>query len=689
MRRTLILAGTVAALCLPGINAEAGNTWTGGGASTNWSDNNNWGGGAPGYGTLTFTTGGVQGTTSVNNSITAMNQLFWTGSSSWTLNNSGGTVLSLFDNGGTQAKIENQSTGLVTINAPITFAANNSSPPNPFGEINAVNGGITFGSGTLTVNGTSVNGVKLFGSNQTTTFNNTVSSSGKWFGLTGANTTAAVGGSFTSGDIYVMNGGTLKVNTGAAITTSALRLGGDFGNTGNGQNNGTNSSGNNTTGTGGTLQFTSLTGGQSFASVINTVTGNTSNALLIDSLNTSGTNTLAGASFLDSDLKTQVATGGTLSFTGGSIDVKTRKLTVSGGGTTVINEALTSSFTAGGLLVKEGAGTLILQGTSNSYTGTNAGTLNANGTAINAGTLGIYADTSLGLAPSGAYNNIQFTGSATLQDTANNISLNANRNISIASGATASLDSNGNTFTINGVLNGSGGAVTKTGSGSVVLTNAGNSYTGPTTVSQGTLEISGSISASSQVDVTGGTLLLTGAGNKIGNTAPVSLSNGTTLKFADSGAGGFTEVMGTLTLSGTSTLDFGTGTTNGNQAFFAGLSSGTVSGLNGGTITLNIWNWSGSTYGIGQTDPGTNPAQDRLVFDVTTGLNSAGLARINFYSGANTGFLGTGNQINFGASDFEIVPVPEPSTTALWFSVGLLGLIGYRERRRVPAFRRA
>ncbi len=119
----------------------AGNTWTGGGASNNWSDNNNWGGSTPGYGTLTFTTGGAQGTTSNNNSITAMNGLLWTGSSSWILN--GSTTLSLFDNGGAQAKIENQSTGLVTINDPITFAANNGSPPNPFGEINAVNGDIT------------------------------------------------------------------------------------------------------------------------------------------------------------------------------------------------------------------------------------------------------------------------------------------------------------------------------------------------------------------------------------------------------------------------------------------------------------------------------------------------------------------------------------------------------------------
>src|SRR5205823_11950038 len=115
----------------------------------------------------------------------SMNQLNWTATSStWTLGSSGGSVLSLFDNGGTQAKVENNSSGLVTINAPITFAANNGSPPDPFGEINAVSGDLTFGTGTLTVNGSSVNGIKLFGSSHVVTFNNTVSSSGKWFGIT-------------------------------------------------------------------------------------------------------------------------------------------------------------------------------------------------------------------------------------------------------------------------------------------------------------------------------------------------------------------------------------------------------------------------------------------------------------------------------------------------------------------------
>ncbi len=506
------------------------------------------------------------------------------------------------------------------------------------------------------MNGSSVNGIKLFGSNRTTTFNNTVSATGKWFGLTGATTTMAVGGAFTSGDIYVMNGGTLKLNAGGTIATSALRLGGDFGNTGN-QNQTL----------GGTLQFTSLTGGQSFASVINTVTGNSSGSLLIDSLNTSGTNTLAGASFLDADLKTQVASGGTLSFTGGSIDVKIRKLTIGGAGTTIINEPLTSSFAAGGLLVKEGSGTLILQGTSNTYTGTNNATLNANGTAINAGTLGIYGDTSLGLAPAGAYNNIRFTGSGTLQDTANNLSLNANRNINIASGATATFDSNGNTFTVNGVINGTGGNLAKTGAGTLVL-NGANTYSGTTTINAGTLTagVGSLVSVGNGVTVnSGGTLLLSGTGRHLGNAVGVTLNGGTfnTAGLSEPNTAG--QNIGALTLSSSSIIDLASGAS---ILAFAQSNSQTWTG------TLSIYNWSGTQI--------TGNGTDQLIFGSNiSGLTLAQLSQISFYSGAGSGFLGTGSWAT--DLDGEVVPlaaVPEPST---WAAAALaLGVIAWTQRRR-------
>jgi len=357
LKSTLIAVAT--SVCISHAFGQAQVTWIGGGSNPfNWSDTSNWtNGDATDYGTLTFA--GSNGTTNTDDTITAQNQLLWTGTSAWTLNQGGSTVLSLYDFAGAPPEIVNQSTGLVTINLPITFAANETSPAgySPWGEINAVNGNITFGSGaTLTVNGSSVNGIMLFGSGNTTTFNNTVSASGKWFAFTGANTTVAIGGSFTSGDIYVMNNGTLDLNSGGSITIGAVRLGGDFGNTGFQDQT-----------QGATFALTSATGGQNFGDIINTTSGNTSEALLVNSQNTSGTNTLSGNTYLDSDLFTTVASGGVLALTG-STDLKNQTLTAGGAGNTNISGVLVSS-TGSGNLTYNGTGTLTLS-SSNSYTGT-------------------------------------------------------------------------------------------------------------------------------------------------------------------------------------------------------------------------------------------------------------------------------------------------------------------------------
>ena len=384
-------------------SASGANVWDGGGGTSLWSDVTNWDNDAfPGYGTLTFS-GAVQTTNVVDANIN-QNKLLWTGASAWTLNSANGAVISLFDFGGTDAgKVENQSTGAVTVNAPITFAAT-AGPA--WGEINAVSGGLTFGSaGALTVNGSIVAGIKMFGSGQTTTFNNTVSAAGKWFATTGATAgTVEMGGAFTSGDIYTMNGSMLKLNSGGNITTSGLRLGGDFGTTLT-QN----------LALGATFQLTAAAGGQSFAGNITSVTGNTSGALMVDSTNTSGTNTLSGSVFLDSPLRMQVAAGGTLSATG------------------VISNA--SSLT------KQGAGTLTLSGV-NTFTG---------GTTLAAGTLNVNNAAALGNTAPGA---LTVSGNSTLDATAGAITtttakaLNVNADLTFT--GTNNLSFNLGTATIGG-----------------------------------------------------------------------------------------------------------------------------------------------------------------------------------------------------------------------------------------------
>lgn len=207
--------------------------------------------------------------------------------------------------------------------------------------------------------------------------------------------------------------------------------------------------------------------------------------------------------------------------------------------------------------------------------------------------------------------------------------------------------------------------LTKTGTSNQTLTNA-NTYVGPTTVEEGILSISGSINGTSNLQIDGGSLLLTGTtGLQVNDNAPVTL-NGGTLGFG-TGAN-HTETLGSLSLSLASTIDFGGGIDQINFASFLTRTGG---------ATLSIMNWAGTAF---EASPlgGTTGVDDRLIFggnkndfisqfsqaDVTFNDWTPGYAAIDIPGG------------------YEIVAVPEPSSTILLGSAGLLALLGYRDRRR-------
>jgi hypothetical protein len=174
----------------------------------------------------------------------------------------------------------------------------------------------------------------------------------------------------------------------------------------------------------------------------------------------------------------------------------------------------------------------------------------------------------------------------------------------------------------------------------------------------------------------GGTLLLGGSStNRLADTAPVEVGSAGTLGFLGS-VSSASETLGALTLSLDSVIDFGAGT--GNTLTFASIT------LNPNFTSLKIYNWSGAGYSSTSTnDPGTDLNQDRLLFAGLTGLTPQQLSQITFYTDNGITQIGSGvSEITFGAgSQVELVPVPEPST---WVAGGLLlGLLGYRERRRL------
>ena len=218
-------------------------------------------------------------------------------------------------------------------------------------------------------------------------------------------------------------------------------------------------------------------------------------------------------------------------------------------------------------LTKTTSGTLTLSGT-NTYTG---------GTNINGGTLALGSSAALGTTGT-----ISFAG-GTLQYSAANTTDYSNR-FSNAAAQAYSIDTNGQNVTLATGLTSSGGTFTKLGTGTLTFT-AGNSYTGATTISAGTLQLgnggtTGSLSTSSAI---------TDNGNFTVNRSN-AVSQGTDFSGAAiSGTGSLTQAgSGTLTLTAANTYQGGTAVNAGkllvNNTTGSGTGTGAVTVNNSGTL---------------------------------------------------------------------------------------------------------
>jgi autotransporter-associated beta strand protein len=335
---------------------------------------------------------------------------------------------------------------------------------------------------------------------------------------------------------------------------------------------------------------------------------------------------------------------------GGTISLGVGTLTIGGSATTFQN-----SISGAGGLTHTGSGTLNLYG-SQTYAGT---------TSVSGGTIAssvamssaAYSITGTGSFSTTTANVILDTATVALADTGS-LSLGGNDTIGGLSGTggTVSLSdktlttSSGSDTTYSGVISGTGGQLTKSGNGKLTLSGGtANTFTGLTTVSGGTLELSktaGVNAIAGAVTVNSGVLLLSVShqvDSEAGDT--VTLSGGTIQR-----ASGVSEVFGNLNVTSASIINFG-GTAQSNFLEF-----GSVTGGSNLTVS-NFLIGNQFKFAAANLDAGTT------------------IANSFTYSTSDT------RSYSFSGSTFTITAIPEPST--YFAAAGLFALFLWPIRRRL------
>ena len=215
----------------------------------------------------------------------------------------------------------------------------------------------------------------------------------------------------------------------------------------------------------------------------------------------------------------------------------------------------------------------------------------------------------------------------------------------------------GNITVSGNITNGTTGATVSVQINSgTVLFLGGNTYTGTTDVSGGTLLINGDNSGATA------TVFVSGSGTLLGGTGAIG---GNVYMFGSSITGGTDTSVGTLTLQQNLVMATGEGA---GGTYLANLSGNKSDKLAiSGNLTLGF----GTTLSISGTADGTTTyilatfATHLGTFDTTSGI-PAGYALV------------------YNTTDLELVPIPEPAT---WLGGAIaLGALLWTQRRRVRRF---
>ncbi len=369
---------------------------------------------------------------------------------------------------------------------------------------------------------------------------------------------------------------------------------------------------------------------------------------------------------------------GNLSVTG-TIATNGNAITLDGTGTST---TVSGNISGAGAIIKNDSGTDTLSG-NNTYSGgttVNGGTLNANSsTALGSGNVTLAGGTLSTTNSTTIANNIALTGDATMSNhltssgtltqTGGNLTLDLDNarqsgavnlsNNSTGRTLTVQVDNSGTSYIDGAISNGgnsTGGSLTKTGTGTLIL-SGNNTYNGTTTISDGTVQLGAS------------DRLADGSSLSIGATGTLNLN-------------GFSEKIGALTAAGGATVDFGSA--SGNNTFLFGAYTAPTSGV----LVINNWEQSKDTLATtvasgNQTTNGSGLNINNSIYISGYGLaTESGNLSTTIY-GTNSGYLltpvtatlkewdGSSSSTWSTANNWTATNAPTSTQVALFDSLGV------------------
>lgn len=346
---------------------------------------------------------------------------------------------------------------------------------------------------------------------------------------------------------------------------------------------------------------------------------------------------------------------------------------------------ITGIISGSGSLLRDdnGAGTLAFSG-ANTYSGgfkiTSRGISIGNKSGFGTGTL------TIGDAVTAPANAITITATTDLSGvnavtnaitlnqnfttTGSNLEFSANIDLGAATRTITANNTAGSATILSGSISGVSGALTKAGTGTVVLSGTAN-YDGATTISTGTLLVSGNLTGTSLVAVSG----------TLGGTGTIAPSSGGNINVLAGGILSPGASIGTLTanLSGGGKLDISAGVTASNSqslVFELGLpATSDKFSLSGGALEIGSGVLEFDDFAFAP-QAGFSDGFDYVLFDGTVPISGTFGANLTGMVGEFTGQI----QLADGGNDIVLHVVPEPSA-AIALLGGAATLLGLRRRR--------